>query len=89
MAARTMLERWSFSFASKRSKQGEGVGAGAGETGDDPIVQQAANFDRVGLHDRTADRHLAIAAEGDHAVVPDAQNRRRTSLFRHICFRLE
>ena len=40
-------------------------------------VRQPADLDRVGLHDRVAERHLAVAADGDPALVADGQDRRR------------
>ena len=42
-------------------------------------VQQPADLDRVGLHDRVAQRHLAVAADGHDALVAHAQNRGRTN----------
>ena len=56
-------------FRLKTFQQSEGVGRRAGETGDDLVVHQAADFDGIGLHDRIADGHLTIAAHGDHALV--------------------
>ena len=42
----------------------------------DRAVQEAAHFRGPALHDRGSHRHLAVAAERDEAVSPDAEDRR-------------
>ncbi len=55
-------------------EQGEGIGGAAGETSDDAAIGERANFHRVGLHDRVAEAHLAVAADRHAAFVADGQN---------------
>jgi hypothetical protein len=57
-------------------KQGERVGGGAGEATDDVALGEAAHFLGVGLDDGLADRHLAIAADGDDTALADSENGR-------------
>src|SRR3989441_1169357 len=61
-------------------EQRERVRGGAGEPGEDLPTLERAHLVGIGLHYRVADRDLAVAAQGDVAVPPDAQNRRRMYL---------
>ena len=56
-------------------EQREGVGGAAGEAGEDLAVVQAAHLAGVALHDGVAERDLAVAADRDTAVAPDAEDR--------------
>ena len=39
------------------------------------LSSKPANLDGVGLHDRVAQRHLAVAADGDLSLVAHAEDR--------------
>ena len=71
-----------FQLGLEAFEQGEGVGGAAGEAGEHAAVGQRANLHGVGLHHRVAEAHLAVAADGDAAVVADGENRRGAELFR-------
>ena len=55
-------------------QQGEGVGGGAGEAAQDLAVVQPANLVGVAFHDDGPERHLAVAADGDLALMPNGQD---------------
>ena len=61
----------------------ERVGARAGKAAQDIPFAQAANLRRIGLHDRRAERHLSIAAQGQLAVVANREDRGRSKSYRH------
>ena len=65
VAARGTLRGKVLELGLEPLEQGEGIGAAAGEAGDHLAVEQPANLLGVGLHDRRAERHLAVAADGD------------------------
>ena len=54
--------------------QGEGVGRGAGEADQHLAVHQPADFHGVAFDDGLAHRHLAVAADGDAAVVANGED---------------
>jgi hypothetical protein len=56
-------------------EQGECVGGGAGKTADDVALGEPADLLGIGLDDGLADRDLAVAADGDHAILADGQDR--------------
>ncbi len=55
-------------------EQREGVGRAAGETAEHLALVQLAHLAGVALHHGVAERHLAVAADGDDAVAPDAED---------------
>ena len=65
-------------------EQRERVGTGPGKPGEDLPAHQAANFVRVGLHDRITQAHLAIATNGDDSIAANGQNGGRACLHQHF-----
>src|SRR5262249_3691862 len=59
-------------------QQRKSIGGGAGEATDDLAVVQPADLVGVALHDDVAERDLAVAADGNAAVVSHGQDRRGT-----------
>src|SRR6185369_773755 len=55
-------------------EQREGVGGGAGEAADHVALAEAPHLPGIGFDDGLADRHLAVAADGDHAALADGQD---------------
>ena len=55
-------------------EQGEGVGGAAGEPGQDLVVVETPYLAGVAFHHRLAEGDLAVAAQGDLAVLADAEN---------------
>src|SRR5262249_59373673 len=55
-------------------QEGEGVGRGAGEAAQHLAVVQPADLVGVAFHDDVAQGHLAVAADGDAALVPHRQD---------------
>ncbi len=56
-------------------EQRERIGRAAGEAGDHLALVQAAHLAGIALHDRVAERDLAVAADGDAAVAAHAEDR--------------
>ena len=56
------------------AEEGEGVGGGAGESGEDFVVVQAADFFGGVFDDGLAERDLAVAGKDYVAVASDGLN---------------
>ena len=63
-----------FQLAFKTLEKGEGVGGAAGESGEDAVFVEAADFACVALHDGIAERDLAVAGDGDVATTTDGED---------------
>src|SRR5437773_532865 len=61
----------------ERGEQREGIRGGAGESGEDRIVVEPADFLRALLQDGAAEGHLTVTRHNRAVVVPDREDRRR------------
>ncbi len=65
-------------------QKGEGVGRSAGEARQHLAVVQPAHLVRVAFHDDVAQRHLAVAAERDFAVMADGEDGGRMKFVQNV-----
>src|SRR5437879_12089487 len=65
-------------------EQREGISRRAREAGEDLPAAQRAHLVGVGFHDGLTDRDLAVTADGDFAVLADAENRRAMHELVHL-----
>jgi hypothetical protein len=63
-----------FQLGLEALEQREGVGRAAGEAGQDLLLVEPAHLARAGLDDDVAERHLAVAAEGDAGAAAHGKN---------------
>jgi hypothetical protein len=59
-----------FKLAFETLEEGERIRGSAGEAGKDAVLVESAHLASVRLHDRVAERDLAVAAHHDQVAAP-------------------